>query len=105
IELAKREAAAVHVLGQLAGNQESGQHEEHVNTEIACTDAAEPGMVEHHQSDGDGTQAIQMWQITLLHGETRSRKARENSSSERGRQSRVRSGGGGWWKYHVYYLT
>src|SRR5690606_18249092 len=105
VELAEREAAVVHVLGQLPGDQETRQYEEHVDAKIARTDAAEPGMVEHHQSDGDGTQAIQMWQITLLHGETRSRKAREDSTSGRGRQScgvpRLVRGR----ICHIYYLT
>ena len=42
-----------------AGDEETGQHEEHVNAEQSAVDPGDSSVVQQHRHDGKGTDTVQ----------------------------------------------
>src|SRR3984957_13275680 len=47
-----------------AGDEETGQHKEHINPEQSAVDPVDPSVVQQHGHDGKGTDAVQRRETT-----------------------------------------
>ncbi len=64
VEACQRKAPASDLLGDLAADQEAGDHEEDVDAAEAAAEARGAEVIEHHRHDGDGAQPVYVPSIT-----------------------------------------
>jgi len=62
-EVGESELALLQVLEDQRGNQEAGDHEEHIHSDVT-TRHAQPGVVQHHGQNCDGPETVDLGPVT-----------------------------------------